>query len=92
MQIRSLQDQSCDAPRGAVRDPLIPSWGEPELLMNLAWDNLNRKRWTGLRLRSTLARRSRLFHIGTTSGTFCSLRLRRAVRANDAVCAWQRAL
>jgi tetratricopeptide (TPR) repeat protein len=23
-------------------DPLIPSWGEPELLMNLAWSNLNR--------------------------------------------------
>lgn len=24
------------------KDPLIPSWGEPELLMNLAWSNLNR--------------------------------------------------
>jgi hypothetical protein len=24
-------------------DPLMPSWGEPELLMNLAWSNLNRK-------------------------------------------------
>jgi tetratricopeptide (TPR) repeat protein len=23
-------------------DPLMPSWGEPELLMNLAWSNLNR--------------------------------------------------
>jgi hypothetical protein len=23
-------------------DPLTPSWGEPELLMNLAWSNLNR--------------------------------------------------
>ena len=23
-------------------DPLDPSWGEPELLMNLAWSNLNR--------------------------------------------------
>jgi hypothetical protein len=23
-------------------DPLEPSWGEPELLMNLAWSNLNR--------------------------------------------------
>lgn len=23
-------------------DPLAPSWGEPELLMNLAWSNLNR--------------------------------------------------
>lgn len=26
----------------AVVDPLEPSWGEPELLMNLAWSNLNR--------------------------------------------------
>jgi hypothetical protein len=25
-----------------VSDPLEPSWGEPELLMNLAWSNLNR--------------------------------------------------
>jgi uncharacterized protein len=25
-----------------VADPLEPSWGEPELLMNLAWSNLNR--------------------------------------------------
>jgi hypothetical protein len=24
-------------------DPLEPSWGEPELLMNLAWSNLHRK-------------------------------------------------
>jgi hypothetical protein len=23
-------------------DPLEPSWGEPELLMNRAWSNLNR--------------------------------------------------
>ena len=23
-------------------DPLEPSWGEPELLMSLAWSNLNR--------------------------------------------------
>ena len=28
--------------RGSVTDPLEPSWGEPELLMNLAWYNLNR--------------------------------------------------
>ena len=28
--------------RGAASDPLDPSWGEPELLMNLAWANLNR--------------------------------------------------
>jgi hypothetical protein len=27
--------------RGVV-DPLEPSWGEPEFLMNLAWSNLNR--------------------------------------------------
>jgi hypothetical protein len=26
----------------AVTDPLEPSWGEPELLMNRAWSNLNR--------------------------------------------------
>jgi tetratricopeptide (TPR) repeat protein len=28
--------------KSAVSDPLAPSWGEPELLMNLAWSNLNR--------------------------------------------------
>jgi tetratricopeptide (TPR) repeat protein len=28
--------------KDAGRDPLMPSWGEPELLMNLAWSNLNR--------------------------------------------------
>jgi uncharacterized protein YciI len=28
--------------KGGVVDPLEPSWGEPELLMNLAWSNLNR--------------------------------------------------
>jgi tetratricopeptide (TPR) repeat protein len=27
----------------AETDPLMPSWGEPELLMNLAWSNMNRK-------------------------------------------------
>jgi hypothetical protein len=27
--------------KGAHRDSLEPSWGEPELLMNLAWANLN---------------------------------------------------
>ena len=26
----------------ALGDPLIPAWGEPELLMSLAWSNLNR--------------------------------------------------
>lgn len=29
--------------KGSVTDPLVPSWGEPELLMNLAWSNLHRK-------------------------------------------------
>ena len=29
--------------RGKTIDPLMPSWGEAELLMNLAWSNLNRK-------------------------------------------------
>jgi len=28
--------------KDAASDPLEPSWGEPELLMNLAWSNLNR--------------------------------------------------
>ena len=28
--------------RGTVIDPLEPSWGEPELLMSLAWSTLNR--------------------------------------------------
>lgn len=28
--------------KGAEKDPLAPVWGEPELLMNLAWSNLNR--------------------------------------------------
>jgi hypothetical protein len=28
--------------KGTTTDPLDPSWGEPELLMNLAWSNLNR--------------------------------------------------
>lgn len=28
--------------RTTTSDPLEPSWGEPELLMNLAWSNLNR--------------------------------------------------
>ncbi|MBI5086486.1 MAG: hypothetical protein HZB13_18060 [Acidobacteria bacterium] len=27
--------------KGAASDPLEPSWGEPELLMNLAWSRLN---------------------------------------------------
>lgn len=27
---------------GAAGDPLTPSWGEPELLMSLAWSHLNR--------------------------------------------------
>jgi len=28
----------------APADPLDPTWGEPELLMNLAWSNLNREK------------------------------------------------
>ena len=28
--------------KGTVSDPLEPSWGEPELLMSLAWSSLNR--------------------------------------------------
>jgi len=28
--------------KGAITDPLMPSWGEPELLMNRSWSNLNR--------------------------------------------------
>jgi len=28
--------------KGTANDPLEPSWGEPELLMSLAWSNLNR--------------------------------------------------
>jgi hypothetical protein len=28
--------------KGTKSDPLEPSWGEPELLMSLAWSNLNR--------------------------------------------------
>jgi hypothetical protein len=27
--------------KGTVKDPLDPSWGEPELLMSLAWSHLN---------------------------------------------------
>ncbi|HEY6146230.1 MAG TPA: hypothetical protein VIZ69_00975 [Thermoanaerobaculia bacterium] len=27
--------------KGTVKDPLEPSWGEPELLMSLAWSHLN---------------------------------------------------
>jgi hypothetical protein len=30
--------------KGSVTDPLEPSWGEPELLMNLAFANLNAKK------------------------------------------------
>jgi hypothetical protein len=28
--------------KGTITDPLEPSWGEPELLMSLAWSSLNR--------------------------------------------------
>jgi tetratricopeptide (TPR) repeat protein len=30
------------SPKNATSDPLQPSWGEPELLMSLAWSQLNR--------------------------------------------------
>lgn len=32
---------SARARKGIVKDALAPSWGEPELLMNLGWANLN---------------------------------------------------
>jgi hypothetical protein len=35
--LEAIRNQTRD-----VSDPLEPSWGEPELLMNLAWSNLNR--------------------------------------------------
>jgi hypothetical protein len=35
--LEAIRNQKHDA-----SDPLEPSWGEPELLMNLAWSNLNR--------------------------------------------------
>jgi hypothetical protein len=35
--LQAIRDQKRD-----VADPLEPSWGEPELLMSLAWSNLNR--------------------------------------------------
>ena len=28
--------------KGSVTDPLEPTWGEPEMLMNLAWSSQNR--------------------------------------------------
>ena len=34
--------ESARKPKGTVSDPLEPSWGEPELLMSLAWSTLNR--------------------------------------------------
>jgi uncharacterized protein YciI len=40
-----IYDKGLEAIRNQKRDvvdPLEPSWGEPELLMNLAWSNLNR--------------------------------------------------
>jgi|HubBroStandDraft_1064217.scaffolds.fasta_scaffold00004_76 hypothetical protein len=35
--LQAIRNQKRD-----VSDPLEPTWGEPELLMNLAWSNLNR--------------------------------------------------
>jgi tetratricopeptide (TPR) repeat protein len=40
-----IYDRGLEAARSQKRDvsdPLEPSWGEPELLMSLAWSNLNR--------------------------------------------------
>jgi len=34
--------QTIRSQKEVVSDPLEPSWGEPELLMSLAWSNLNR--------------------------------------------------
>jgi len=34
--------EAARAQRGTATDPLEPSWGEPELLMSLAWAHLNR--------------------------------------------------
>src|SRR5712692_3959279 len=34
--------KAAHAQRSMARDALTPSWGEPELLMSLAWSNLNR--------------------------------------------------
>jgi len=34
--------EAARAQKSDTRDPLEPSWGEPELLMSLAWSNLNR--------------------------------------------------
>lgn len=34
--------ESAQKQKRVTSDPLEPSWGEPELLMNLAWSNLNR--------------------------------------------------
>ena len=41
MQIYQKGLQAARARKGMSNDPLTPSWGEPELLMNLAWSNLN---------------------------------------------------
>jgi tetratricopeptide (TPR) repeat protein len=41
----ALYNRGLEAARnssGTTTDPLDPSWGEPELLMTLAWSNLNR--------------------------------------------------
>ncbi len=34
--------EALDAQKGSVTVPLEPAWGRPELLMSLAWSNLNR--------------------------------------------------
>jgi hypothetical protein len=57
-------------------DPLMPSWGEPELLMSLAWSNLNGRRQMSPPRRSMQPRRWRSCRTGTTSGTSCCRRYR----------------
>jgi hypothetical protein len=39
---RGLEAIRKQAKKASAADPLDPTWGEPELLMNLAWSNLNR--------------------------------------------------
>jgi hypothetical protein len=34
--------QLAEEGQGRSNDPLDPSWGKPELLMNLAWSNLHK--------------------------------------------------
>jgi hypothetical protein len=40
--LEAIRQQKSRSKKEDVGDPLEPNWGEPELLMNLAWSNLNR--------------------------------------------------